>query len=130
VEINDKINSEISNLKAQIAEGSIVSNRSVIVAEVGQTTQAKIADIDPTTPTHTGVEQHSTQCVSDCNDSCINTTHLLSVNGVQSHANVNVHSELVNMPNAAANELVLPTFSNSNKQLAVQFLENWRNISS
>jgi hypothetical protein len=123
VEFNDKMNSEISNLKTQIAEGSIINNWSAVVAEVDQATEARIADIDPTTTTFTGIEQHSTQCVSDCNVSCTNTTHLLNVNSVQIRANVSVHSDLVSVPNAAIKELVLPTFSDSNKQVAVQF---WR----
>jgi hypothetical protein len=118
------VNSEIPNLKAQIAEGSITSNRSAVVAEVSQTTEARIGDICPTTPTSTGAEQHSIQCLSDCNVSCPNSTHLLNVNSLQSHANVNVHSESVNVPNAADNDLVLPTFSDSNKQVAVQFLSD------
>ena len=91
VELNNKINSEISKLKAQIAEGSIISNRSAVVAEVDQATEARIADIGPTTNTSIGVEQQSTQCVSDCNVSCTNTTQLLNVNSVEGHAKVNVH---------------------------------------
>jgi hypothetical protein len=125
LELNDKINSEISNLKAQIAESSKISNRSTIVAEVGHATEARIAEIGPNTPTCTGVEKHSTQCVRDFNVSCNNTSRLLNVNSVQYHANLGVQSDLPKVPNAAINELVLPTFSNSNKQTAVQFLREF-----
>jgi hypothetical protein len=55
MEINDKMNSEILRLKAQILAGSLTSNGSAIVAEVGRDTVARIADIGPNTPTYTGV---------------------------------------------------------------------------
>ena len=60
MELQDKLNSEISILKAWIIAGSVTSNRSAIVAEVGQTTEARIADGSPTTPNSAGVSQHST----------------------------------------------------------------------
>jgi hypothetical protein len=95
VELNSNINSEISNLKFQISTDSITSNQPTIFAKVGQATEATIADVGPTTPTYTGVEKHNTQCVSNCNVSYNNTTHLFNVNNVQGHANVRVHSEFV-----------------------------------
>jgi hypothetical protein len=94
VELNVKKNSEISNLKAQTAEGSTISNRPAAVAEVGQATEAGTADIGPTTPICTGVEQRSTRCVGDCNILCTNTTHFFNIDSVQGHADVNVHSDL------------------------------------
>ena len=45
----------------------------------------------------------------------------MNVNSVQGRADVSVHSDLVSVPNAAIKELVLPTVSDSNKQVAVQF---------
>jgi len=61
MEFNDKMISEISKLKAQILAGSLTSNGSAIVAEVGRDTAARIADVGPITPTCTGVEQLKTQ---------------------------------------------------------------------
>jgi hypothetical protein len=43
VELSDNMNSEISNLRAQISAGSITSNRAATVAEVGQDDNARIA---------------------------------------------------------------------------------------
>jgi hypothetical protein len=49
MELQHKLNSEISILKAQIIAGSVTRNRSAIVAEVDQTTETRIADRSPTT---------------------------------------------------------------------------------
>jgi len=44
VELNDKMKSEISNLKAQNSAGSTTSIRAATVAKVGQADKARIAD--------------------------------------------------------------------------------------
>jgi hypothetical protein len=44
VEINDKMESEIANLRAQISADSITSTRAAAVTEVGQVDKARIAD--------------------------------------------------------------------------------------
>jgi len=44
VELNDKMKSEISNLKAQNSARSVTSIREATVAEVGQGDKARIAD--------------------------------------------------------------------------------------
>jgi hypothetical protein len=50
VELNDKMKSEISNLRAQNSAGSITSIRAATVAEVGQADKARIADYVQTPP--------------------------------------------------------------------------------
>jgi hypothetical protein len=59
--------------------------------------------------------------VSECNVSFIKTTHLLIVNSVLGHCNMSVHSDLVSVHNTAINELVLPIFSDSKKQMLFNF---------
>jgi hypothetical protein len=44
VELNDKMKSEISNVKAQNSAASTTSIRAATVAEVGQADKARIAD--------------------------------------------------------------------------------------
>jgi hypothetical protein len=43
MQFDDKMNSEISNMKDQILAGSLTSNRSAVVAEVGRDSAASIA---------------------------------------------------------------------------------------
>jgi hypothetical protein len=63
MEINDKMNSEISKLKDQSLAGSLTSNGSAINAEVGRDTEVRIVDVGPITPPppRTGDEQYKTQ---------------------------------------------------------------------
>ena len=84
VELNDKMISEISNLRAQISAGRITSTRASTVAEVGQSKDSRLS---PTTTTHTLVSKNMAPTVSATVVSCPNTTHRFNVNSVQVHIN-------------------------------------------
>ena len=92
MEIKDKMNSEISKLKAQSLAGSLTSNGSAINTEAGRDAVVRIADVGPSTPTYSLVVTSNIKlkCVNDCNVSCSSTTYLFKVNNAQVHNNMSV----------------------------------------
>lgn len=106
VELNDKMKSEISNLRAQNSAGSTTSNRTATVAEIGKDDKARIADLSPTTTTYTLVSCNIVHTAYATVVSCPNTTHLFNVNSVQGHAEI-VHFDFVNVPDPAISTAIL-----------------------